>query len=142
MFLVLGLCLGLSSFALLGGAALAYFKQRRTMESRTATTGTVVELARTHGRRGYIYNPVVEFTPPSGQTIRFTSDFGSRPASHRVGQTVKVRYDPVDPQKAEVESTLSTWLLPGILIFMGTIACCLSVVFTMVYGLAQTTISP
>jgi hypothetical protein len=142
MFLVMGVCLGLSAFALLGGAALAYFRQRRTLESRTAVTGTVVELASVQGRRGYIYCPVVEFTISSGQTIQFTSDFGSRPAGHRVGQTVNVRYDPADPQKAEIESTLSTWFAPGILIFMGVIACCLSVVFVAVYVFAQPAISP
>lgn len=142
MFIYIGLCLGLSAFGLLGGALFAYFKQRRTKESRVAATGTVVELDTKAGRRGYLYCPVVEFALPTGETVRFTSDFGSRPASHRVGQSVKVRYDHVDPQKAEIDSAMSLWLVPGILVFLGTIACCLSIVFTIVFALGQTSISP
>lgn len=142
MFLLMGFCFGFSAFALLGGAVLAFFKQRRSMESRAAATGTVVELAKTQGRRGYILCPVVEFTLSAGETIRFTSDFGSRPAGHQVGQQVNVRYDPSDPQKAEIESTMSAWLVPAILVFMGAIACCLSVVFLVVYGFAQPVVSP
>jgi hypothetical protein len=77
---------------------------------------------------------VVEFTIPSGEKIRFTSEFGSRPASHTIGQRIAVRYDPADPQKAEVESAMSLWLAPLIMIFMGVIACCLSAVFLGFYG--------
>lgn len=142
MFLLMGLCFGLSALGLLGGAVWAFFKQRRTMESRVAATGTVVDLVSTPSRRSYILCPVVEFTVPSGETIRFTSDFGSRPASHQVGQSVNVRYDPVDPQKAEIESTMNSWLIPGILVFMGAIACCLFVVFVAVFVLGQPSISP
>jgi hypothetical protein len=136
MFLLMGLCFGLSAFGLLGGAVWAYFKQRRTMETRVTATGTVVELVSTAGRRGSIYCPVVEYALPSGETIRFTSEFGSRPAGHRVGQSVNVRYDPADPQKAEIESTVSLWLVPLILAFMGVIACCLAMAFLVIFGLA------
>jgi len=134
MFLLFGLFSGLAAFGLLGGAAWTYFKQQRTMQSRVAATGTVVELTRQNTARGYILCPVVEFTIPSGEMIRFTSEFGSRPASHSVGQSIAVRYDPVDPQKAEVESAMSLWLAPLIMVFMGVIACCLSVVFLGFYG--------
>jgi hypothetical protein len=142
MILLFGLCSGLAAFALLGGAAWAYFSQQRKMQSRVATTGTVVELTRQNTTRGYILCPVVEFTIPSGEKIKFTSEFGSRPASHTVGQSVAVRYDPADPQKAEVESTMSLWLVPLIMGFMGLIACCLTVVFLVFYGLNLSSFSP
>jgi Protein of unknown function (DUF3592) len=134
MFLLFGLCSGLAAFGLLGGAAWTYFKQQRTMQSRVAATGTVVELTRQNTTRGYILCPVVEFTIPSGEKIRFTSEFGSRPASHAIGQSVAVRYDPADPQKAEVESAMSLWLVPLIMVFMGVIAGCLSVAFLGFYA--------
>ena len=134
MFLFMGLCFGISALGLLGGAIWAYIKQQQTRESRNAATGTVVELARQTTTRGYILCPVVDFTVPSGETIRFTSGFGSRPAGHKVGQTVKVRYDPTDPQKAEIESAMSLWLLPLILVFMGAVACCLSIFFLAFYA--------
>lgn len=137
MFLWFGLCSGLVAFGLLGGAVWAYLKQQRTMQSRVATAGTVVELTSriTASGRSNIICPVVEFTAPSGEKVRFTSEFGSLPASHTVGQHVAVRYDPVDPRKAEIESTASLWLTPLIFVFMGAITCCLSVFFLAFYGL-------
>jgi Protein of unknown function (DUF3592) len=136
MFLLMGLCAGLSAFGLLGGAVWAYFNQKRKLESRVAATGTVVELTNSitsNGRR--IICPVVEFTAPSGEKTRFTSDFGSLPASHKIGQSVNVRYDPVDPQKAEIESAMTLWLTPLILVFMGLVACCLAASFLGVFKL-------
>lgn len=137
MFLVFGLCSGLAALGLLGGAVWSYFKQQRTMQSRVAATGTVVELTSriTASGRSTIICPVVEFTAPSGEKVRFTSEFGSRPASQSIGQSVAVRYDPADPQKAEIESAMSLWLTPLILVFMGVIACCLAVAFLGFYGL-------
>ena len=137
MFLVFGLCSGLAALGLLGGAVWSYFKQQRTMQSRVAATGTVVELTSriTASGRSTMICPVVEFTAPSGEKVRFTSEFGSRPASHSIGQSVAVRYDPADPQKAEIESAMSLWLTPLILVFMGVIACCLAVAFLGFYGL-------
>jgi hypothetical protein len=142
MFLIFGLCSGLAAFGLVVGAVWAYFSQQRKMQSRVATTGTVVELTRQTTTRGYILCPVVEFTVPSGEKIRFTSEFGSRPAGHTVGQTVAVRYDPADPQKAEIESTMSRWLVPLILIFMGVVACCLALGFLGFYAIGPSSFSP
>jgi len=143
MFLLMSLCFGISAFGLLGGAVWAYFKQQRQMKSRVEATGTVVELTSriTASGRSNIICPVVEFTVPSGEKIRFTSDFGSLPATHKIGQSVKVRYDSIDPQKAEVDSATNLWLMPLILIFMGVIACCLAVAFLGVYVLAPSSFS-
>jgi len=135
MFLFMGLCFGISALGLLGGAVWAYINQQRNMESRVAATGTVVELTTQVTPRSSIFCPVVEFTVPSGEKIRFTSAFGSRPAGYKIGQSVNVRYDTVDPQKAEIESTMNRWLVPLILVFMGVIAGCLGIVFLGFYGL-------
>jgi hypothetical protein len=144
MFLLMGVCFGISAFGLVGGAVWAYFSQQRKMESRVAAVGTVVELTTrvTASGRSSMICPVVEFTTPAGGKIRFTSEFGSRPAGHKVGQSVNVRYDPVDPQQAEIESTMNLWLIPLILAFMGIIACCLAVAFLGIYGLDPSSFSP
>jgi len=137
MFLFMGLCFGISALGLIGGAVWAYFKQQRTMESRVMTTGTVVELTEsvTASGRASMLCPVVEFTTVTGEKFRFTSEFGSRPAGHKIGQSVNVRYEAADPQKAEIESTMNRWLVPLILGFMGVIAGCMGVVFLGIYGL-------
>ena len=135
MFLFMGLCFGIAAVGLLGGAVWAYFKQQQTTESRVATTGSVVELTTQVTQRGSMLCPVVEFTTVTGAQIRFTSEFGSRPAGHKIGQSVNIRYDAADPQKAEIESPMNRWLVPLILVFMGVIACCMGVVFLGFYGL-------
>ena len=135
MFLVMGSVSGLAALALLVGAVWGYFSQRRKMGSRVTAVGTVVELTRQPSGHDNIICPVVEFTVPSGEQIRFTSDFGTLPASHKIGQAVSVRYDPVDPHQADLESGMTIWLAPLILVFMGGIACCLAVAFLGVYGL-------
>jgi hypothetical protein len=144
MFLLVGLCVGVLAFALLVGAVWTFFSQRRKMESRVLAVGTVVELATqvTANARATIICPIVEFTAPSGEKIRFTSDFGTLPASHKIGQSVNVRYDPLNPQQAEIDSAMNIWLTPLILIFMGIVACCLAVTFLGVYALAGTSVSP
>lgn len=142
MFLFMGVCFSVSAFGLLGGALWAYFKQQRQMESRVAATGTVVALTTQATARGSIICPVVEFTASSGEKVRFTSEFGSRPAGHKVGQSVNVRYDAADPQKAEIESTMNLWLIPLILVFMSAIACCLAVAFLGFYALGVSPPSP
>jgi len=142
MFLFMGICFGIAATGLIGGAVWAYFKQQRTMESRIATTGTVVELITQATQRSSILCPVVEFTIPSGEKIRFTSDFGSRPAGHKIGQSVNVRYEAADPQKAEIESTTNRWLVPLIMVFMSILACCLTVSFLGIYFLAGPSVSP
>ena len=142
MFLIMGTCFGLSAFGLLVGAVWAYFSQQRKMESRVAGVGTVVELTTRATARSSIICPVVEFTASSGEKIKFTSEFGSRPAGYKVGQSVNIRYDPVDTQKAEIELTMNLWLTPLILVFMGVIACCLAVAFLGIYGLGPSSFSP
>lgn len=144
MFLFISLCSGLAALGLFAGAVWAYLKQKSQTESRTSATGTVVELVHrsTTGGHTGIFCPVVEFSLPSGERITFTSDFGSRPASYKVGQSVNIRYDPADPQKAEIESGLTTWLAPAILVFMGAIACCLTFGFLAAYVFGNSSFSP
>jgi hypothetical protein len=66
MFLIMGLCFGISSFGLIIGAVWAYFSQQRKMEGRVAAIGTVVELTTQATARSSIMCPVVEFTTSSG----------------------------------------------------------------------------
>ncbi|MCM3904711.1 MAG: DUF3592 domain-containing protein [Pyrinomonadaceae bacterium] len=113
-------------FALIGLAVLIYgvvsaVKQSRELGRQVGATGTVVDLVKRvfNPGSGGVYCPVVEFTTAAGQAVRFESQFGTMPAIHQVGQTIAVRYEVADPQKAEVDSATSRWLVPGCMMGMG-----------------------
>lgn len=55
------------------------------------------------------YYPQVRFTTPDGRQVVFTSSFGS-PGEPQLGDRLRVRYRPDDPQQAEVDHA-STWML-------------------------------
>jgi len=107
------------------------FKQRRKQVVSLSASGVILELQKrvfNPGSAG-VYCPVVEFKTGSGEVVRFESSFGTMPATHKVGQVVKVLYDPKEPRSAEIESGLSKWLVPGFLLVFAALALFFSVVF-------------
>lgn len=108
----------LISIGCLIAGARALLMLRRQQQTFTSTSGTVVAVQKQAGNPGSggIYCPTVEFTTISGEVVRFESSFGTMPASHKVGQVVKVRYDPQQPHTAEIDSGLSNWFVPGCLL--------------------------
>ena len=129
--LLIGILFVLIGVAVLIGGVVTAIKQSRKAARGTAATGTVVDLVQrvfNPGSAG-VYCPVVQFTTALGQPVRFESGFGTMPASHRVGQSIAVRYDPADPQKAEADSVTSRWLAQGCMIGMGIMFLAMGVVF-------------
>jgi len=126
-------------FIVMGGAVLisgiiAAVKQKRKTARGVTTTGTVVNLVKkvfNPGSAG-VYCPVVQFTTSNGQLIQFESSFGTMPASHSVGQTITVRYDPTNPQTAEVDSTTNNWFVPGCTMVMGFLFLAMGLVFAVI----------
>jgi Protein of unknown function (DUF3592) len=134
--LLVGLLFVLIGIAVLIGGVVGAVKQSRESARRVAATGIVVDLVTrvvNPGSAG-IYCPTVDFTTAAGQTVRFQSEFGTMPASHQVGQSISVRYDPNNPQTAEVDSATSRWLVPGCMIGMGVLFLGMGLVF-MVIGI-------
>jgi len=132
-----GLLFGLIGLAVLVAGVVAAVKQSRKSASGKKATGTVVNLVTRVFNAGSagVYCPVVDFTSATGHPVRFESQFGTMPASHHVGQTVAVRYDPADPQKAEVDSATANWFVPGCTIAMGLGFLLMALVF-LVIGIA------
>ncbi len=73
--------------------------------------GEVIDLdrSRSSSSSSTTYRPVVAFTTATGKRIEFTSSVGSSPPSHRVGERVKVLYQPGDPQSARIKSFFHLW---------------------------------
>ena len=119
--ILIGLLFLLIGLAVLIYGAVSAVRQSRELARQVGATGTVVDLVKRvfNPGSGGVYCPVVEFTTATGQAVRFESQFGTMPATHQVGQTVAVRYEVADPQKAEVDSATSRWFVPGCTIGMG-----------------------
>jgi hypothetical protein len=90
------------------------------MQTASRAPGTVVEVTQYRDSEGdNVYSPVVEYTLPSGRTVRFEEDLRSSPPSHRVGDEVEVLYNPENPEEARINSVFNVWFGPGLLLGLG-----------------------
>jgi hypothetical protein len=81
------------------------------------TTGRVVEMEESDSGEGgcCVYSPVIEFEADN-QTYSFDGGNASDPPAYRVGQEVRVRYDPANPNTAQIDSFFERWVFPIIII--------------------------
>ncbi len=101
-----------------------YNSTQNRIAAMLPTEGRVVDfIARTEtsdddNEEETIYYPVVEFRTFRGDVIRFEGKSGGNPPMHRIGDTVKVRYDPQTPQSALIDSW-EAWVVPYALLGFG-----------------------
>jgi hypothetical protein len=78
---------------------------------RTAeeTTGTIVELREGQGE-GPIFQAVVEFKTHEGQTIRWTQPGWRSRFPGNVGDEIRMKYNPQNPNRARTADMHSTWV--------------------------------
>ena len=81
------------------------------------TTGTVVRMEESSSADSgcCVYSPVVEFDV-NGQDYSFEGDNASDPPAYKVGEVVDVRYDPLDPNTAQIDSFFERWIFPILII--------------------------
>jgi len=89
----------------------------RLQSSGEITTGVVARLEESETDEGYccVYTPVVEFEA-DGQTYSFEDDNASDSSDYEIGNEVQVRYDPADPNTAQINTFADRWLFPIIII--------------------------
>jgi hypothetical protein len=130
-FCIIGIFSIVFSIGGFAGFVATLIRQRRRRRGEARTTGKVVGLEKrvfNPGSAG-VYCPVVEFSLPSGETVRFESAFGTMPASNQPGDSVPVLYDPNAPAKAEVDSSVARWLAPGCFFLFSAGSCIFSLLF-------------
>ena len=89
--------------ALVLGGLFMLRRARQFAAQAQSAVGRVIRLHEEPTRRGgHFYCPVVQFRTAAGEDVEFTSSFGSRPARHKIGQSVAVLYDPADPAGAQL----------------------------------------
>jgi hypothetical protein len=113
--IVLGVFLGVAALMfLIFGISGFLAAQRMGREQRAQ--GTVVELIEQEDSEGdMLYYPVVAYNLPGYGILTVRLPEGSWPPAYEVGEVVTVRYDPLDPREARVQSVmglLGLWILP------------------------------
>jgi hypothetical protein len=100
----------------LWGAYAGYTSWQLETQGET-TTGTVVRLEESSTSEGgcCVYSPVVEFQA-AGQAYTFDGSNASDPPAYKIGQQVRVRYDPARPSIAQIDSFFERWLFPIMII--------------------------
>lgn len=118
---------------LLAGSGYAIWREIEFRRGAIETSGQVVEmLSRSSrdrdGRTSRSYTPVFVFSLPDGTKRRVEGGVSSNPPCCTVGETVRVRYRPEAPERAQMTGFMESWFVATLLGGMGA-------VFTLV-GLA------
>lgn len=108
-FLVWGLICIAVGCGFLVSALWIYLARRKFLATAQAAPGTVVEVRVRGIGRNAVSVPVLEFLPHGEEARRVESWMGSGFQGFAVGQAVPVRYDPADPDRAEVDTFAVMW---------------------------------
>jgi hypothetical protein len=100
----------------LWGAYAAYIGWQLQTNGVT-TPGVVVRLNEQSDAEGgcCTYVPVVDFKV-NDQVYTFEGDNASDPPAYQVGEQVNVRYDPTNPNTAQIDSFFERWIFPILII--------------------------
>ena len=74
------------------------------MKTGVKTKAVVKNLIEVHDEDGTMYKPVFEFLDKSNISREFVSSVSSRPAAYKIGEKVKVVYNPKDYKEVKVVS--------------------------------------
>src|SRR5262245_21502806 len=134
---------GVAGIALLAIGVFVLLRKRRFVAGAARTSGTVVgHEARTtpsHGEddrtvQQTLYHSIFEFKDARGAQRRVTSPTGGNPQPYAEGTAVTVLFDPHDPDRAEIESFGQQWLLPAILLGLGTVFTAIAIGSALIKG--------
>ncbi len=113
----------------LGIVGYFFYTSWNLQRNGVTTTGVVVSLEPHSDEDGETYSPVVSFTA-QGKSYTFESSTSSDPPAYRVGEEVSLRYDPANPQRADIDSFVtSPWLYGIVLAVLGIATLVLNGVF-------------
>ena len=100
-FVLIGLYMGYSGFSAVGGSLGSWLFD-------ASAEGKVIshDSGMTRGSKGrWLSAPIVQFSTDNGQVVTFTDRVQSSSDPYRVGERVKVHYDPEHPDQAAIASS-------------------------------------
>ncbi|MFG1626791.1 DUF3592 domain-containing protein [Kribbella sp. NPDC049227] len=95
---------------------------QRFLASTSAADGVVVKVDQVTSHEGdgtTKYHPVVRFVAASGQVVQYRDHVGENSQAYTVGDSVRVLYDPANPQRARLDTWASLWLEAVIMLVFG-----------------------
>lgn len=92
---------------------------REFIDHSVLTTGRIVDYIVDRDDDGTFYKPVVQFTTADGKEVEYQSSSGATYKTQPVGSSVRIHYDPANPQHAAIDSFLDIWFAPVILFVIG-----------------------
>jgi hypothetical protein len=123
--------MNLASFSvglvLLLAGTVVLIKNRQFLKSGRKTMAKIIQIKENwnsdgEGGKAKIYYPVLEFSAVDKKTYQFQSAMGGNNKNkYRLGQEVKIIYDPQKPNQAKISDFGSFWLMPMIMILAGII---------------------
>jgi uncharacterized protein DUF3592 len=90
-------------------ALFAYVLQRRFLSRSVRASGVVEALKEERLGRTPMYFPVIRFTTAAGASMSVESH--TTQSGLRVGQTVRILYDPRNPNNVEIDAFWSHWAM-------------------------------
>ncbi len=110
------------------GVAFYFYQKSRAFQSKAQkATGVVKDFK----KQGGVNFPIIEFTPPNGNPITFKSDIGSSPPSYKVGEQVRVSFEPDSPHSASIDSFFHTYMEALICCALGGLSFLIGIILTL-----------
>lgn len=94
---------------------------RRFVGRALRARGRVVDHEEKRDSDGSTFASVFTFADAAGEEHTVTSSWSSNPKAHRIGAPVEVIYLPEQPEKAQIYSLTTLYLLPAILSATGVV---------------------
>jgi hypothetical protein len=99
----------LAGVVLMALGAKVLVDSRRFQAKAVAANGVIVDVARIVDEGEVSLFPIVEFVTPREQVVRFQADEASPRAEQRIGDSVRILYDPASPRHVRLDTGWSLW---------------------------------
>ncbi len=116
-----------------GGLAWFFLAQtRRFLRTAVDATGTIIDLIESSGSEGgTTYSAVVRFQTADGREIQWTESMASNPPPGQRGDTLGMKYDPENPQRARIAKASRLWFMPALFGGLGVLFFIIGVILTI-----------
>jgi uncharacterized protein DUF3592 len=118
---VVSIIFALVGAAMLGAAARQFTRTRAFLRNSAIASGIVIALTENRERDEISYSPKVKFQTPAGRDITFQSAMGSSAEVRSIGDSVAVRYQPDQPDVAEIDAFMPLWGLTLVFSTLGVV---------------------